>query len=313
MSLVIMASLFGAPKSEVNAAYSLKVSYVDVGQGNASLIQYRGKNVLVDTGDEKNYSKLKAYLKKLKIKTIDNMILTHYDSDHMGASDLLIEDYKVKKVSVSAYENENKDTYQVRELKSAIAKYKVKKVKVKAGQKVTIKKGVQMKVLGPVEKAPDSNENSIVLRLVHGKKSFLFTGDIDSKVESKIYKKYNVKSSVLLVAHHGSSYSSGMLFLKKVSPEYAVISVGKDNSYGHPTGIVLNRLKSFAKKILRTDLNGTVQFTSNGKKLTMKKVKGSVTDSSNSPQITPAPSAGKYIGNKNKNAASSLKPRSCKM
>ena len=251
----------------------LTVSFIDVGQGNASLIQYDGKNVLIDTGEEANYYKLKGYLKKKNIKVIHHMILTHYDSDHMGSADLVMEDFTVKRVSVSAYENDKKNTVQVKELNEAVSTYKVKKAKLKAGKKIGVAKGITLKTLSPKKNYGESNENSVVLRLDYKKKSFLFTGDIDSMVEKDIYKKYNVDVDVLQVAHHGSDYSSGIMFLKKVSPEFAVISVGEGNSYGHPKSTVLKRLSNFTKTVYRTDKNGTIIFTSDGKNLTVKKVK----------------------------------------
>ena len=291
--------------TDASAASKLQVSYIDIGQGNATLIQYKGKNLLIDTGEESRYAKLKTYLNKKKIKTIHNMILTHYDSDHMGSSDLVIEDYAVKKVSVSAYADDNKGTFQVKELNQAIQKYKVKKARLKAGNKIKIASGVNAKVLSPSVNYGESNENSVVIRLDHKKRSFLFTGDIDSKVENAIYAKYNVNVDVLQVAHHGSDYASGIQFLKKVSPTYAIVSVGAGNSYGHPKSSVLNRIKNFTKKTLRTDKNGTIVVTSDGKKLSVKKVKGSYdktsTTSTSTSKVTPSASSasGSIIGNVN--------------
>lgn len=308
---LFMALLLLQPFSDslqADAAKKLTVSFIDVGQGNASLIQYKGKNVLIDTGEEASYQKLKSYLKKKNVSVIHNMILTHYDSDHMGSADLVIDDFQVKKVSVSAYENDKKKTLQVKELNQAISNNKIKKAKIKAGQQIKVASGITLKALSPKEDYRESNENSVVLRLDYKKKSFLFTGDIDSKVEAEIYQKYKVDVDVLQIAHHGSDYASGILFLKKASPEYAVISVGADNSYGHPRSTVLKRLTNFTKKILRTDKNGNIIFTSDGEKLTMKKDRGSYATVSSSSKTasgtkksaaTSQKTSGSFIGNKN--------------
>lgn len=270
LSCLLVFSFFIQPNSiAAKTKYKqLKVSFIDVGQGMSVLLEYKGKNVIIDTGEESEYSKLKAYLEKRKISTVHNLIITHNDSDHMGGADLLIEDFNVRKITRSKY-REDKFTFQIKELDEAVEKYKVKKSYVSAGGKISIASGLKMSVLSPDEKYSDSNKNSLVIRLKHGKNSFLFTGDIDAGIENKILADNNVKSTVLQVAHHGSAYASAVLFLSKVSPKYAVINVGEDNRYGHPHDIVLKRLAHFADRIYRTDKNGNIVFSSNGRKLTV--------------------------------------------
>ncbi len=260
--LLSAANPYGTPASEAKKQM-LNVSFIDVGQGSATLIQYKGKNVLIDTGEETEYNKLKSFLDEKKVKSISNMIITHNDSDHMGGADLVIRDYKVKKVTRAKYQ-EKKKNKQITEFDNAIKDNKIKTKKVKAGSKIKIAAGAQMTVYSPSKKSDESNKNSIVIRLLHGDNSFLFTGDIDANIENSLVEKYNLESDVLQVAHHGSGYSSAMLFLSKVKAKYSVISVGEGNSYGHPADFVVKRLGNFSDYIYCTDRNGTVTFTSDG-------------------------------------------------
>lgn len=253
------------------AAVNLDVSFVDVGQGASILVQCNGKNTLIDTGDEKYYYKLKSCLDKKKITKIDQIIITHNDPDHIGNADKLIHDYKVATVIRAKYgykkEAGSKD---VKELNFAIKQSKIRTLKVKKGSKVDFGGSVRGTVLSPGKNYKKTNQTSIVIRLIHGQNRFLFTGDIYSSNEKELIKKYNLKSTVLQVPHHGSYTSSSTSFLKKVRPKYAVISCGKNNPYGHPRPETMKRLKKYAGKIYRTDKKGTISFHSNAKKITVK-------------------------------------------
>lgn len=298
--LFLAAAPHGAPTSEAKNQ-KLYVSFVDVGQGNATLIQYKGKNVLIDTGEESEYYKLKNFLDSKKVKVISNMILTHNHSDHIGGANLVIRDYKVKKVTRAKYQ-EKKKTRQVTELDDAINNNRIKSKKVRAGSKIKIASGAQMTVYSPSKKSEDCNKNSIVIRLSHGGNSFLFASDIDAGIENGLTQKYKLKSDVLQVAHHGSGYSSAVLFLSKVNAKYSVISVGEGNSYGHPADYVVKRLGKFSDSIYRTDKNGTVTFESDGKNLKVTAEKDG-NDDGNSQNTPSEPSrnnySGKIIGNIN--------------
>lgn len=263
---------------EASAATKLMVHYIDVGQGDAILIQYGSKNTLIDTGEEKNYSNLQTYFKKINVKKVHNLIVTHPDSDHIGGADYVIRDYKVSKIYMTKFKSSSNE---YKEMIAAIKKYKVERTNVSVGMKINLG-GIKATVLHAKNNGKDANESSIVLRLKHNKKSFLFTGDISAKIENQIAEKYNVNVDVLKVAHHGSSYSSAALFVKETSPEYAIISVGRDNNYGHPVKTVLNRLKKYSNKVLRTDINGTIVVTSTGTKLSYKTVATQTSGSSGS-------------------------------
>lgn len=260
------------PSVQSEAASKLKVHFIDVGQGDAILCQYGKSSVLIDSGTEKEYYKLKAYLKKAKISKISSVILTHPDSDHIGAADLVIEDYGVKKVYMTTYKSSSNE---YKELLAAISENDVKRINVKKGSKISIG-SLKANVLSADVKADNSNDSSIVTLLKFKKQQFLFTGDISASVENTISSQYDLsKVSVLKVAHHGSNYSSPINYLKVISPKISVISVGKSNSYGHPHKFVLRRLKKYSENIYRTDKVGTIVVTTNGSKksLSVKKIK----------------------------------------
>ena len=259
---------------QVNASSLLKVYFIDVGQGSAILVQSNDKNTLIDTGDEKYYNKLDAFLSNNQINSIDQIVLTHNDPEHVGNVDSLIKTRKVGTVIQSKYGyKKNAATKDVKELNAAISKYHTKTVKVKKGNKIDFGCGIKGEVLSSWKNYKKINQTSLVIKLVYGKYSYLFTGDIYSSNEKELIKKYNVKSTVLQIPHHGSYTSSSEQFLKKVGAKYAVISCGKNNPYNHPRPEAMKRIKKYIsnKNLYRTDQDGTILFINDGKKLIVKK------------------------------------------
>lgn len=259
---------------QVNASSLLKVYFIDVGQGSAILVQSNDKNTLIDTGDEKYYNKLDAFLSNNQIISIDQIVLTHNDPDHIGNADKLVKTRQVKSIIRAKYGyKKNKSTKDVKELNSAISKYHIKTLRVKTGDKIDFGSNVKGTVLSPGKNYKKVNQTSIVIRLVYGKYSYLFTGDIYSSNESELIKKFNVRSTVLQIPHHGSYTSSSIAFLKKVNAKYAVISCGKNNPYNHPRPEAMRRIKKYIsnKNLYRTDQDGTILFINDGKKLIVKK------------------------------------------
>ena len=259
---------------QVNASSLLKVYFIDVGQGSSILVQSESKNTLIDTGDEKYYDKLDSFLSNNQINSIDQIVLTHNDPDHIGNVDRLVKTRKVGTVIQSKYGyKKNVSTKDVKELNAAVSKYHTKTVKVKKGNKIDF--GCEMKgeVLSPWKNYKKVNQTSLVIKMVYGKYSYLFTGDIYSSNEKELIKKYNVKSTVLQIPHHGSYTSSSEQFLKKVGAKYAVISCGKNNPYHHPRPEAMKRIKKYIsnKNLYRTDQDGTILFINDGKKLIVKK------------------------------------------
>lgn len=259
---------------QVNASSLLKVYFIDVGQGSSILVQSESKNTLIDTGDEKYYDKLDSFLSNNQINFIDQIVLTHNDPDHIGNVDRLIKTRKVGTVIQSKYGyKKNASTKDVKELNAAVSKYHTKTVKVKKGNKIDFGCGMKGEVLSPWKNYKKVNQTSLVIKMVYGKYSYLFTGDIYSSNEKELIKKYNVKSTVLQIPHHGSYTSSSEQFLKKVGAKYAVISCGKNNPYHHPRPEAMKRIKKYIsnKNLYRTDQDGTILFINDGKKLIVKK------------------------------------------
>lgn len=259
---------------QVNASSLLKVYFIDVGQGSSILVQSESKNTLIDTGDEKYYDKLDSFLSNNQINSIDQIVLTHNDPDHIGNVDRLIKTRKVGTVIQSKYGyKKNASTKDVKELNAAVSKYHKKTVKVKKGNKIDFGCGMKGEVLSPWKNYKKVNQTSLVIKMVYGKYSYLFTGDIYSSNEKELIKKYNVKSTVLQIPHHGSYTSSSEQFLKKVGAKYAVISCGKNNPYHHPRPEAMKRVKKYIsnKNLYRTDQDGTILFINDGKKLIVKK------------------------------------------
>ncbi|WP_019849696.1 ComEC/Rec2 family competence protein [Desulfitobacterium sp. PCE1] len=261
-------------KEEQNIGSPLKVSFIDVGQADAALIQIpNGKNIVIDAGKNNDGEFLIKYLEDQGIKEIHILIGTHPHEDHIGGMDKVIENFKIGQVIMP------KVTHNTRTFEDVLLAVQEKGLKIKEG-----KAGVQLDLGLPVEGLPpvsaeilapmsgkyeDLNNYSIVLRLVYGANAFLFTGDAEDVSEKEMLASgVNLKADVLKVGHHGSSSSTTKDFLTAVDPKHAIISVGKDNSYGHPTEKVLKRLREKGAVIYRTDQAGTITVTSDGSTLT---------------------------------------------
>lgn len=273
VSLVLILSILCQHRTEAKKTPTLKVYFIDVGQGSSILVQSESKNTLIDTGDEKYYDKLDSFLSNNQINSIDQIVLTHNDPDHVGNVDRLIKTRKVGTVIQSKYGyKKNKSTKDVKELNSAISKYHIKTLRVKTGDKIDFGSNAKGTVLSPGKNYKKVNQTSIVIRLVYAKYSYLFTGDIYSSNESELIKKFNVRSTVLQIPHHGSYTSSSVAFLKKVNAKYAVISCGKNNPYNHPRPEAMRRIKKYIsnKNLYRTDQDGTILFSNDTKKLTIQ-------------------------------------------
>jgi len=260
----------------VLTGHKLKVSYIDVGQGDSILIQTPGgKNVLIDAGNNTNATTIVTYLKAQNISRLDYAIATHSHEDHIGSMDTVINTFDIGAV-VMPKESSNTQTF--RDFLTAIANKGLKPIEAKAGVKLELGSELYAELLAPNSSGyHDINDYSAVLRLVYGKNSFLFTGDAEAQSELEmLHLGSQLKADVLKVGHHGSRTSSTAAFLKLVAPKYAIISVGKGNSYGHPTGEALGRLSGVGATIYRTDESGTILCESDGETITFKTLGSSV-------------------------------------
>jgi len=258
----------------------LEVDFFDVGQGDATFIQTpEGHQILIDGGpDSAILEKLGGSL-PLGDRTLDLIILTHPENDHLLGLIEVLKNYEIGNILWTGIV---RDTENYKEWERLIKKeQKEEKANIfiaKAGQKIYLSErnpDQYVEVLYPFESLEgksfkDSNNTSIVNKLIFGENSFLFPGDIYKSAEKEILEKgIDVDSDVLKISHHGSKTSSAEEFIAKVSPEVAVISAGKDNKYGHPSPETLEALEKYGINILRTDINGDIKIISNGQNLTI--------------------------------------------
>lgn len=243
----------------------LKVNFIDVGQGDSTLIEKDGHFMLIDAGEKDQGEKVVSYLKDQGVKTLDYVVATHPHSDHIGGMEAVIEAFDVEKVIMPEKEHTTK-TYE--NLLDAIEKKEIKIAISVPGDTYQLG-GASFQILAPVKDYGDELNNwSVGLRLVNGKNSFLFCGDAEKEAEEDMEASgYELKSDVLKVSHHGSSTSSTQEFIERVNPAYAVISCGKNNDYGHPNKETLERLENQGTEVFRTDQLGTIVAVSNGENI----------------------------------------------
>lgn len=248
-----------------NVDGSLSVHFIDVGQGDCIYINQGEYNMLIDAGNNEDGEKLVSYLKSLNVNGFDYVIGTHPHEDHIGGMDDIINNFEIDNYYMPDKLSTTKTFEDVLDALDAKGlSYNVPKIddEFKLGD-------ATFKVIYSGDDTNDINDSSIVLKMTYGDNTFLFTGDATSNVEEIILNK-DIKSDVLKVAHHGSSYSSTTEFLDKVNPKYAVISVGTNNSYNHPASITLQKLSNRDITVYRTDLDGTIIFTSDGTNLSVQ-------------------------------------------
>ena len=239
------------------------VTYIDVGQGDSAVVSGDNTSILIDAGTDKNATKVKIALDRLKIKTLDLVVLSHLDSDHISGMSELINSFKVKKVITGKIGNKYiPDSPSLDELKVALDLNKIPFNMVKAGDKLKLN-NIGLSVLSQNMEYGESNEDSAVVMLNCGKKKLLFTGDINSKVEKNLLDK-DIDADFLTVSHHGSFQATGEEFLNAVNPSYAVVSVSEFNTYNLPNVEVMKRLYGYGCKVFRTDEMGSITFHING-------------------------------------------------
>ncbi len=252
----------------------LHVSFLDVGQGDAILIQTPShQNILIDGGPDPQRINLELS-KKLPFwdRTIDIIISTQPQADHITGLVEILQRYKVKQVLEPGV-SYNSSIYQ--EWLQLVKEKQIKHNTARAGQVIDLGEGIKIEVLNPPAKlfqgtSHDVDNNGIVIKLSWGEVSFLFTADIREEAEFELIgQRADLRGTVLKVAHHGSKTSTSPQFLAVVDPQIAVISVGADNPFGHPSPEVVERLgaRLGEEKVYRTDTNGTIEFITDGERL----------------------------------------------
>ena len=257
-----------APTTEPTVApenSTFEIHFIDVGQADAALVLCDGKAMLIDGGNAEDSSLLYTYLKNHNISHLDYVIGTHAHEDHIGG---LAGALNYASVGTAYCPATSYDTKAFGNFVKALDKHGVSITVPSTGDSFTLGSAA-CTILAVNTDSSDPNNTSIVLRIVYGDTSFLFTGDAERVVEQAILNRgANINSTVLKVGHHGSESSTSYVWLREIMPQYAVISVGKDNSYGHPTEEVLSRLRDAEVKTFRTDLQGDIICVSDGKSVT---------------------------------------------
>ncbi len=260
---IIATALFGEKiNSNETFAYgeSVVVRYLDVGQADSILVQSEGINMLIDAGTNSSVQTVVKDLENLGVTKIDYLIGTHPHEDHIGGMDDVIKKFDIGIIYMPKIQTNTK-TFE--DVLDAVSEKGLKITSPKKGDEFEVG-GARCEIMTDgIEDTSNLNLSSIVIRMTYGTQSFLFMGDAEKENEET---RQWPQTTVLKVGHHGSSTSSSTQFLNEVQPQISVISVGKDNKYGHPTKTTINKLEKIKTKIYRTDENGTITITSDGKK-----------------------------------------------
>lgn len=261
--LLVFLGIFCGYRIFTTSSAFVEVAFLNVGQGDAFLLSHGSHQILIDTG--KDGRALLTELGKRMApwdRTIDAVLLTHSDEDHVGALPDLLDRYRVSLILSEEF-SENTPLQEM--LRAALTRHSVRRAAPRAGLSLKFGTVAQLEVVFPEEKfvaenegRKETNETSVVARFRVHEDTFLFTGDLP-KEELYLPEKAKEDIRVLKVAHHGSRFSTSALFLDRIKPEEAILSVGK-NSYGHPSEEVVGRLHERGIRILRTDQQGTIVY-----------------------------------------------------
>lgn len=276
-----------------------EVHFMDVGQADSALILCDDKAMLIDGGNASDSSLIYTYLKNHNVSQIDYLICSHPHEDHIGGLSAALSNFDVNAVYAPSVKAD-----------SSVYNTFIQKVSQKG---LTIQEpacGNGFKLgssdvvfYGPVYATNDLNNNSIVLKITYGKTSFLFTGDAEREEEQDILSKdYDLSATVLKVGHHGSANSTTYPFLREIMPKYAVISVGKNNSYNHPSEDALSRLRDADVKVYRTDMQGDIIAVSDGENVSFSTKKNTNVETNTTAvpsEFETESSSSSYIGNRN--------------
>lgn len=290
--LILVCLLGGCGQRPVAGDSSFAVHFIDVGQADAALVVCDGHYMLIDGGNAADSSLIYSYLQNQGAQHLDYMVATHPHEDHIGGLSGAL-NYAAVDTAYSPVATYDSKVFQ------NLVHYldqQGKSLTVPSPGDTFSLGSATVQILGPVEQYSDANNSSIVLRVDYGQTSFLFTGDMERQAEQDLLDSgADLSATVLKVAHHGSDTSSSYVFLRAVMPQYAVISVGEENSYGHPSDAVLSRLRDADAALYRTDMQGSVVAESDGKTVSFHTERQSL--SPTNPTQAQAPAA--YVGNAN--------------
>ncbi len=259
----------GLAPATTTAEGELEVHFIDVGNADCALIRQGTHAALIDAGERGDGEDILAYLKKQGVHRLDLAVATHPHADHIGGMGEVLENIPTKQLLMAFMPETEAPTSQVYlRMLEAVEAGDVALVEAVPGETYAIGEAA-LQVLGPLKEDDDANAMSVVTRLAFGRRAFLFTGDATTACEQAMMNNiYPLQADVLKVGHHGSDTSNSAAFLQQVSPEFAVIPCGMNNSYGHPMESVLEDLAALEVKVYRADVHGSVVFTTDGTKLT---------------------------------------------
>lgn len=255
----------------------LTVEFIDVGQGDSTLISSGGKHMLIDTGDRDSSDRVIKHLKELKIERLDYLVLSHPHADHIGEAGQIVEQFDIGDIIVPEVSQEVvPDTECYDELVEAADE---KDEQFKNAPDKSFELGeCTVRIYAPEKPesgADNPNNYSLIVRADHGENSFLFVGDCELEEESQMLARgIDLDTDVLKAGHHGSDTSSSKEWLEAVSPEYAVISCGAENRYGHPDAETVERLENCCEQIYITAESGSITFSSDGENLSVETESG---------------------------------------
>ena len=275
----IVTSVGGGSNADDNAESSLRVSFIDVGQGDSEFIELpNGETLLIDAGTNETGADVVSYISSLGYSSIDYVVGTHPHEDHIGGLDDVIRTFDVESVYMPKV---TADTKTFEDVLDAVDEKGLTINTAKAGVTLVDGDGLSVKMLAPIlDEYDNTNDYSAVIRIVYDDTSFIFMGDAEQYAEDLITG--DVDSDVLKVGHHGSSTSTGEAFLERVSPSYAVISCGLGNSYGHPHTETIEKLGGIP--VFRTDEMGTIVATSDGSEISFRTLGKSDTGNAAQPE-----------------------------
>ncbi len=294
-ALLLALSLCGCsqqqpPSAPAPEADGLRVHFIDVGQADSTLLQCNGQTMLIDGGNVEDSALVSDYLAAQGVEHLDYVVCTHIHEDHVGGLPGVMDDYSVGQVLTSPGAS---DSWLLEEFADAAYAQGLTLTVPPIDSTVTLGMA-QVSVLGPRAQYEQGNDTSLVLRVDYGGTSFLFPGDMETTAEYDLLAaECDLDADVLKMGHHGSSTSSSYVFLRQVMPQYAVISAGVNNEYGHPHREVMSRLRDARVTIYRTDEQGSVVAHSDGQTVQF------TTEKDVAPEVGRAEVGVTYIGNKN--------------
>lgn len=265
ISGIISERFFNIPSAETDNTVidsSFSVQFIDVGQGDCTLIKTDKGNMLIDAGENGNESIILNHLAEQGVNELVYFIATHPHSDHIGGASEILNNIKVQNVimpKLSASNTPTTNTYE--KMLNSIKSSGAKVISATPGKSYTFG-DVNFTILSPFQQDDNLNNMSVSVRLTYDKYSFMFTGDAEKSVEKQMLDSgYDLSADVYKLAHHGSSTSNTLEFMETISPKYAVISCAADNSYGHPHGEIVKQLNDLGIEYFSTYSEGTIVFT----------------------------------------------------